>query len=65
VLEVTDADVEKAGAKPGTGKYQKLKDELIVTRLNTRKKPAPPPPMEPAAPVGAPLTAGGRDRRAS
>jgi len=63
--EVTDADVEKAGGKPGTPKYAKLKEELIVTRLNTRKKPAPPPPLEPAAPMGAPAAAGGRDRRAS
>lgn len=63
--EVSDAEVEKAGGKPGTAKYAKLREELIVTRLNTRKKPAPPPPMEPAAPVGAPVTAGGRDRRAS
>ena len=37
--EVTDADVEKAGGKPGTPKYLKLKEELITTRLNTRKKP--------------------------
>ncbi|HXI39617.1 MAG TPA: hypothetical protein VNH83_06545 [Bryobacteraceae bacterium] len=67
--EVSDADVEKAGAKPGTAKYAKLKEELIVTRLNTRKKPAPPPPLEPAAPVGAAGSTGGaagsRDRRAS
>ena len=62
--EVSDADVEKAGAKPGTAKYAKLREELITTRLNTRKKPAPPPPIEPAAPVGAPAGAG-RDRRAS
>ena len=63
--EVSDAEVEKAGGKPGTAKYAKLKEELIVTRLNTRKKPAPPPLMEPAAPVGPPAAAGGRDRRAS
>ena len=63
--EVTDADVEKLGAKPGTAKYAKLKEELIVTRLNTRKKPAPPPTLETAPPVGAPAAAGGRDRRAS
>jgi tRNA nucleotidyltransferase/poly(A) polymerase len=48
--EVTDADVEKAGGKPGTPKYLKLKEELIVQRLNTRKKPAPPPP--PVLPAG-------------
>jgi len=51
-LEVTDADVEKAGAKPGTPKYQKVKDELITVRLNTRKKPAPPPPPEPVVAAG-------------
>ena len=62
--EVSDADVEKAGGKPGTAKYTKLREELIITRLNTRKKPAPPPLMEPAAPVGPPAAAG-RDRRAS
>jgi hypothetical protein len=56
--EVTDADVEKAGAKPGAPKYLKLKEELITTRLNTRKKPAPPPPAEPAAPVGLPAAPG-------
>ncbi len=56
--EVTDADVEKAGAKPGTPKYQKLKEELIITRLNTRKKPAPPAPAEPLVPAGPGRPAG-------
>jgi len=41
-----------AGAKPGTPKFQKVKEELIITRLNTRKKPTPPPPVEVAAPAG-------------
>ena len=50
--EVSDADVEKAGAKPGTAKYQKVKEELITVRLNTRKKPTPPPPVEAAGPPG-------------
>ena len=50
--EVTDADVEKAGAKPGTAKYLKVKEELITIRLNTRKKPTPPPPLETAGPPG-------------
>jgi tRNA nucleotidyltransferase (CCA-adding enzyme) len=59
--EVTDAEVEKAGAKPGTAKFAKLKEQLIITRLNTRKKPAPPPPPpELVAPV--PVMAG-RERR--
>jgi len=59
-LEVSDADVERAGAKPGTSKYHKLKEELITARLNTRKKPAPPPPPEFAQP-----SAPGRERRIS
>ena len=59
--EVTDADVEKAGAKPGTAKYNKVKEELITTRLNTRKKP-PPPPAEPAGP---PAATPGRERKVS
>jgi hypothetical protein len=74
--EVSDAEVEKAGAKPGTAKYHKLKDDLITARLNTRKKPAPPEPVEPAGHPGHPGHAGppghtgppaapGRDRKAS
>lgn len=55
--EVTDADIERAGGKPGTPKYQKLKEELILTRLNARKKPAPPPPVE-ASPAGSGRPAG-------
>ena len=57
-LEITDADVEKAGGKPGTPKYQKLKEELIVARLNARKKPTPPPPVEAAPPTGPGRPAG-------
>jgi len=63
--EVSDAEIEKAGGKPGTPRYAKLKEELILTRLNSRKKPAPPQPAESAQPLGAPAAAGGRDRRAS
>ena len=48
--EVSDAEIEKAGGKPGTPKFLKVKDELITARLNTRKKPVPPPPVEPVAP---------------
>jgi tRNA nucleotidyltransferase (CCA-adding enzyme) len=59
--EITDADVEKAGAKPGTSKYNKVKEELITTRLNTRKKPTPPP-VEPAGP---PAATPGRERKVS
>ncbi len=49
--EVTDADVVKAGAEPGTPKFKKLKAQLIASRLDARPKkvvieepPAPPPP---------------------
>ena len=61
--EITDAEVERAGAKPGTPKFAKLKEELITTRLNTRRKPAPAaPPPEAAPPV--PVAASARERRA-
>jgi tRNA nucleotidyltransferase (CCA-adding enzyme) len=71
--EVSDAEVEKAGGRPGTAKYHKLKDDLITARLNTRKKPAPPEPVEPAGHPGhpghpghtGPPPAPGRDRKAS
>jgi tRNA nucleotidyltransferase/poly(A) polymerase len=54
--EVTERDVVAAGGQPGTPKFQKVRDDLINTRLDTRpKKPAPPPEPEavpiPAAPV--------------
>ena len=39
--EVTERDVVAVGGQPGTPKFQKLRDELIATRLDTRpKKPA-------------------------
>jgi tRNA nucleotidyltransferase (CCA-adding enzyme) len=60
--EVSDADVEKTGAKPGTPKFLRARDELITTRLNTRKKPAPPVPVDVVPP---PPPVAGRDRRAS
>jgi hypothetical protein len=59
--EITDADVERAGAKPGTPKFAKLKEEMITARLNSRKKPAPPPLPEELAPPPPALTA--RERR--
>ncbi len=49
--EITDRDVVAAGGEPGTPKFQKVRDELIATRLDSRpKKPVPPP--EPEIPVG-------------
>ena len=42
--EITDHQVAAAGAEPGTPKFKKLKEELILARLDGRiKKPAPPP----------------------
>ncbi len=54
--EVTERDVVAAGARPGTPKYQKVREELILTRLDARPKKIPPPeetaPPGPHAPGG-------------
>jgi tRNA nucleotidyltransferase/poly(A) polymerase len=52
--EITDAQVEATGAKPGTAQFAKAKAALIATRLNTH--PAPPEPAVPGAVPGAPAT---------
>jgi tRNA nucleotidyltransferase/poly(A) polymerase len=57
--EVTERDVIAAGGQPGTPKYQKLKDQLIATRLDARPKKPPAPPLvevppPPPAPAGRP-----------
>jgi tRNA nucleotidyltransferase (CCA-adding enzyme) len=51
-LEITDEMVAATGVAPGTPKFQRAKEEMILTRLDARpKKPAaepeppPPPPM--------------------
>ena len=51
-LEITDEVVAAAGVTPGTPKFQKTKDEMILKRLDARPKkpepipePPPPPPM--------------------
>jgi len=50
-LEVTNEMVAATGAAPGTPKFQRVKDEMIVARLDARPKkvapapePLPPPP---------------------
>lgn len=50
--EVTDEMVAATGLTPGTPKFQKAKDEMILARLDARPKkvepvpePPPPPPM--------------------
>jgi tRNA nucleotidyltransferase/poly(A) polymerase len=45
--EITDTEVEAKGVTPGTGKFQKLKAEMVAARLDGRTKKAPPPPVEP------------------
>jgi tRNA nucleotidyltransferase (CCA-adding enzyme) len=51
-LEVTDELVSAAGAQPGTPKFQKAKEQMILTKLDARPKkvapveePVPTPPM--------------------
>lgn len=50
-LEITDEAVAATGASPGTPRFQKAREQLILTRLDARPKkvappqePAPPPP---------------------
>jgi len=50
-LEVTDEVVAATGVAPGTPKFQRVKDEMILTRLDARpKKPAPVPEPPPPPP---------------
>jgi tRNA nucleotidyltransferase (CCA-adding enzyme) len=56
-LEVTDREVAAAavGLEPGTPKFQKAREEMILTRLDARpKKVVPPPPEETPVPVPGP-----------
>jgi len=56
--EITDKEVQAMGVDPGSPKYKKVREELILTRLDARPKkapPAPPPPVAPPPP--APLLA--------
>lgn len=41
--EVTERDVLATGARPGTPKFQKAREELILTKLDARPKKVPPP----------------------
>jgi tRNA nucleotidyltransferase (CCA-adding enzyme) len=51
--EVSERDVVATGARPGTPKFQKAREELIMTRLDARPKKVPPP-VETPAPAGPP-----------
>jgi hypothetical protein len=48
--EVTERDVLATGAKLGTPKYQKAREELILTKLDARPKKVPPPVEQPGPP---------------
>jgi tRNA nucleotidyltransferase/poly(A) polymerase len=51
--EITDAQVEATGVKPGTPQFVKAKAAMITTRLNAPATP-PPPPTVPGPPAGPP-----------
>ena len=53
-LEVTDEVVTAAGVVPGTPKFHRTKEDMILTRLDARpKKPAPEPPAPPPPPMSS------------
>ena len=53
-LEVTDEMVAATGAAPGTPKFHRTKEQMILTRLDARpKKPAPEPEPPPAPPMSS------------
>ena len=54
--EITEKDVVATGARPGTPKFQKVREELILTRLDARPKKTPPP-AEAAAATPSPTLA--------
>ena len=49
-LEVTNEMVAATGVAPGTAKFQKAKEEMIVQRLDARPKKVVPPPEPPPPP---------------
>ncbi|MGI8989227.1 MAG: hypothetical protein ACR2I2_06545 [Bryobacteraceae bacterium] len=54
--EITDAEVEAAGARPGTAAFQKAREQLIAARLNGRPKRPDPVAPEPLPVNGARVT---------
>jgi hypothetical protein len=53
-LEITDEMVAATGVAAGTPKFQKTKEQMILTRLDARpKKPAPEPEPPPAPPMSS------------
>jgi hypothetical protein len=52
--EITDKDVLATGVKPGTPKFQKTREEMILTKLDARPKKVPPPEVPQQPPPGGP-----------
>jgi len=52
-MEVTDEMVEAAGAPPGSAKFERAKEELILKRLDARPKKPEPPPEAPPPPMSS------------
>jgi tRNA nucleotidyltransferase (CCA-adding enzyme) len=48
--EITDAQVEATGAKPGSAQFARAKASMIAAKLN---EPPPPPPLPPTGPMGS------------
>jgi tRNA nucleotidyltransferase/poly(A) polymerase len=49
-LEITDELVAATGVTPGTPKFHRAKEEMILTRLDARPKKPPPEPAPPPPP---------------
>jgi len=53
-MEITDEMVAATGVTPGTPKFARAKEEMILTRLDSRpKKPAPEPEPPPPPPMSS------------
>lgn len=54
LMEITDEMVAATGVTPGTAKFAKAKEEMVLTRLDSRpKKPAPEPEPPPPPPMSS------------
>jgi len=49
-MEITDELVAATGVAPGTAKFHKVREEMILTRLDARPKKVEPPPEPPPPP---------------
>ena len=61
--EITEAQVEAAGARPGTPKFDKIWKGLVAQRLNSRPRKVVAPPEPEPAPLSAPIVMSSRARR--